>query len=418
VVWRSVKWRYKTAFTAGIFPNKMIRRFLQHGILLVAPSEINYWIMETTSIAVEEAKGYKLFTPVKLGALSLSHRVVMAPLTRMRTTKDNIPNDLMAEYYSQRATSGGYIISEATVVSPNGHGYYGEPGIYTDRHVEGWKKITKAVHEKGGKIFLQLWHNGRQSHVDLQPDGGAPVGPSAVPHDDMVFTPKGWVKASPNRALTIDEIHQLVADFRRGAERAKAAGFDGVELHGANGYLVDQFLQDGTNKRTDEYGGSIGNRVRFLLEIVEGMVAVWGGNRCAVRLGPSGTFGSISDSNPNALFSYAAEQLNRFGLAYLHIIEPRIVGSYLKEEGLQPVASAQMRKIFKGGIIAAGGFEREGAEAILQKGDADAVAFGRWFISNPDLPLRMRKGAPLAPYDRNTFYGGNEHGYTDYPFYQ
>ncbi len=397
----------------------MICRFLQCGISIVHPlAKTNHFIMETTAIAGKEAKGYKLFTPVKLGALSLSHRVVMAPLTRMRTTKDNIPNDLMAEYYSQRATPGGYIISEATVVSRNGHGYYGEPGIYTDQHVEGWKKITKAVHDKGGKIFLQLWHNGRQSHFDLQPDGGAPVGPSVVPHDDMVFTPKGWVKASPNRALNIDEIRVLVDDFRRGAENARAAGFDGVELHGANGYLVDQFLQDGTNKRTDEYGGSIGNRVRFLLEIVEGMVAVWGGDRCAVRLGPSGTFGSISDSNPAALFGYAAEQLNRFGLAYLHVIEPRIVGSYLKEEGLQPVASAQLRKIFKGAIISAGGFNREDAEAILQRGDADAVAFGRFFISNPDLPLRLQLGLPLNDYDRNTFYGGDEHGYTDYPFYK
>jgi N-ethylmaleimide reductase len=360
----------------------------------------------------------KLFSPIKIGPYQFAHRVVLAPLTRMRTVSNNIPTDLMKEYYRQRATEGGFMVSEATVVSTNGHGYYGEPAIYTIAHIEGWRKITKAIHAKGAKMFLQLWHNGRQSHVDMQPGGGMPVGPSAVPHEDLVYTPKGWVPASPNRALELEEIHQIVADYRRAAVNAIAAGFDGVELHGGNGYLVDQFLQDGSNHRMDEYGGSIENRTRFLKEIVDEMVEVWGSERVGVRLAPSGTFGSMSDSNPKALFSYVADQLNEYDLAYLHIIEPRISGSYLKEEGLQPVASEQLRKIFNGLIISAGGFDGISAEAILQKGDADMVAFGRHFIANPDLPMRLKLGLPLNLYDRKTFYGGGRKGYTDYPFYK
>ncbi|WP_210521302.1 alkene reductase [Hymenobacter terricola] len=373
--------------------------------------------METQSTATVDSSVAKLFSPVQLGPYTLGHRVVMAPLTRMRTVHNNVPTDLMVEYYSQRATKGGYIISEATVVSPNGDGYLGAPAIYTDEQVEGWKKVTSAVHAKGALMFLQLWHVGRQSHSSLQPDGGLPVGPSAIVHDDVAFTANGWVPVTQNRALEIEEIHALVEDFRQGAIRAKAAGFDGVELHGANGYLVDQFLQDGSNQRTDEYGGSIENRVRFMMEVVDAMVSVWGEHRVGVRLGPSGTFGSMSDSNPEALFAYAAEQLNRYDLAYLHIIEPRIDGSILKEEGLQPVAAAQLRKIFKGTIIVAGGFDRASAEAILEKGDADLVAFGRYFLANPDLVKRLKLDLPLNEYDRETFYGGDARGYSDYPFY-
>lgn len=374
--------------------------------------------MTTQNNTGQESAGSKLFSPVKIGSLNLSHRAVMAPLTRMRTTEGNVPYDLMAKYYAQRATEGGYIVSEATVVSPNGHGYLGAPGIYTEDQMNGWKKITRAVHEKDGKIFLQLWHVGRQSHSELQPDGGIPVGASAIPHDNVAFTSKGWIPVTQNRALLVDEIHDIVNDFRKGAEYAKKAGFDGVELHGANGYLIDQFLQNGTNQRTDEYGGSVKNRVRLLLEVVEAMVSVWGGDHVGVRLSPSGTWGGMSDSNPEALFDYAVEQLNQFGLAYLHIVEPRILGSVLKEEGLQPIAAAHFRKIFKGNIIAAGGFDKESAEAIIARGDADAVAFGRYFISNPDLIDRMKRGLPLNDYDRNSFYGGDENGYTDYPFYE
>jgi N-ethylmaleimide reductase len=359
-----------------------------------------------------------LFTPVQLGPYKLSHRIVMAPLTRMRTVTDFIPNDLLVEHYAQRATQGGYIVSEGTVISETGHGYYGAPGIYTDEQVEGWKRVTAAVHAKGGIIFNQLFHVGRQSHQALQPNGAQPIGASVVEFEDFVYTPTGWLPADINRALETEEVKALVEDYRQAAIRAKEAGFDGVELHGANGYLVDQFLQDGSNKRTDIYGGSIENRVRFMLEIVEAMVSVWGADRVGVRVGPSGTFASMSDSDPIALFSYAAEQLNKFGLAYLHIIEPRIKGSVEEEEGLEPVASMHLRKIFKGTIIAAGGFDYDKGNAILEKGDADLVAYGRNFIANPDLVYRFKNNLPLNDYDRDTFYAGDARGYNDYPTHQ
>jgi N-ethylmaleimide reductase len=330
----------------------------------------------------------------------------------------DVPNDMMAEYYGQRATGRGFIISEATTISILARGELGAPGIFTDEQVAGWKKITNVVHEKGARIFLQLWHVGRQSHTDLT-NGATPVAPSVVPFEQVVFTGKAWVPVSPHRALAIEEIPPIVEAYRRGAERAMAAGFDGVELHGANGYLPDQFLQDGSNKRTDAYGGPVENRARFLLEVTQAIVSVWGGNRVGVRIGPSGTWAGMSDSNPEATFGYVAGQLNRFGLAYLHIIEPRIKGSREVEDGLPPpVASMQLRKIFKGKIIAAGGFTPETAEDIVEKGYADLVAFGRHFIANPDLPERIRRGLPLNPYDRASFYGGDQRGYIDYPFYE
>ncbi|OKS88112.1 alkene reductase [Mucilaginibacter polytrichastri] len=359
----------------------------------------------------------KLFSPVKLGSINLDHRIVMAPLTRMRTVENFIPNDLMVEYYAQRTTYGGLIIAEATVVSETGHGYYGAPGIYTIEHVAGWKKVTEAVHAKGGKIFLQLFHAGRGSHTELQPNGALPVGASEVPHNNVVYTPTGWKPATPNRALETAEIAGVVEDFRNASVLAKDAGFDGIELHGANGYLIDQFLQDGTNKRTDEYGGSAENRVRLLSEVVGAMVSVWGGDRVGVRLSPSGSFGEMSDHNPIALFSHAAETLNQFGLAYLHIVEPRVYGSTVEVEGLRPIAAEHLRKIFKNAIISVGGYEFETAKEVIEKGDADLVAFGRHFISNPDLVRRFAEGLPLNDYDRNSFYGGDARGYTDYPFY-
>ena len=365
----------------------------------------------------------KLFAPIQIGPLALSHRVVMGPLTRSRSEQPgDIPGNLMVEYYKQRASEGGLIISEATTISIAGRGWFGAPGLYSDEQVAGWKKITGAVHAKGGYMFSQLWHVGRSSNVAMT-NGAPPVSPSVVPSywldsTPNVSTPNGWVKPSPHRALDIAEIPGVVEDYRKAAERAKAAGFDGVELHAANGYLPDEFLQDGSNKRTDAYGGSVVNRSRFLLEVVEAMVSVWGGNRVAVRIGPGGRWNSMSDSNPSALFSYVAEQLNRFGLAYLHIIEPRIKGNVAIEDGLPPVAAAQLRKIFKGKIIAAGGFDPDGAEAIVEKGDADLVAFGRHFLANPDLPKRIKLGLPLNAYDRATFYTFDPHGYTDYPFYE
>lgn len=355
-----------------------------------------------------------LFTGTRIGPYALKHRVVMAPLTRMRSDPGDIPNELMAEYYSQRSSDGGLIVAEATPVSLRGYGYAGAPGIITQEQVVGWRKITAAVHAKGGRIFLQLWHVGRQSHPLLQPDGGAPVAPSALQAEGHAYASSGPVDFSMPRALAIEEIAPIVEEFRHGARLALEAGFDGVEIHGANGYLPDQFLQDGSNLRTDAYGGPIQNRARFFLEVTAAVVAVWGEGKVGVRISPSGTYGSMVDSAPEATFGYLAEQLNQFGLAYLHVVEPRIKGTETIGAEAAPVAVAYLRKIFKGPIIAAGGFDRRSADAVLASGDADMVAFGRHFISNPDLPARMRAGVALNPYDRDTFYGGDARGYTDY----
>ena len=358
-----------------------------------------------------------LFTPVKIGPHQLCHRVVMAPLTRMRSNPGDIPSDLMVTYYSQRASKGGLIVSEATPVSIRGYGYAGAPGIYSDGQIEGWRRVTDAVHAKGGRIFLQLWHVGRQSHTDLQPNGEPPVAPSAIAAEGYAYTSQGEVPFSMPRALAPEEIPGIVEEFRAGAERALRAGFDGVELHGANGYLPDQFLQDGTNKRTDEYGGPIENRARFLLEITQAAISVWGADRVGVRLSPSGTYGSMSDSDPAATFAYVAGQLDRLGVAYLHVVEPRIKGIEEIGKGHAPVAAQHLRQKFSGTLIAAGGFTGESAAAIVAAGDADLVAFGRHFLSNPDLPERLRRNLPLNRYDRSTFYGGDGRGYIDYPPY-
>lgn len=357
----------------------------------------------------------KLFTPAQVGPYSLSHRVVMAPLTRMRSGPGDIPGDLMVEYYAQRASAGGLIISEATPVSIRGYGYAGAPGIYSNTQIEGWKRVTDAVHAKGGRIMLQLWHVGRQSHVDLQPGGDAPVAPSAIRAEGHAYTPNGEAEFSMPRALEPHEIPPIIEEFRDGAERALRAGFDGVEIHGANGYLPDQFLQDGSNTRTDDYGGPIENRARFLLEVTDAAISVWGADRVGVRLAPSGSYGSMSDSSPSATFGYVTGQLDRRAVAYLHVIEPRIKGIELIAEGQEPVATQHLRPKFSRTLIAAGGFTRESAAAIIEQGSADLVAFGRHFIANPDLPERFRRGLPLNRYDRSTFYGGDARGYTDYP---
>ena len=374
-----------------------------------------------TKAGREAGPTQKLFTPVQVGPFTLTHRVVMAPLTRSRSEQPgDIPGDLMVEYYTQRASEGGLIISEGTSISIAGRGWFGAPGMYSDVQVPGWKRITSAIHAKGSHMFSQLWHEGRSSHVSMT-NGAAPVAPSIDPQywlDSTVntSTPNGWQKPSPHRMLDISEIPGIVEDYRKAAERARDAGFDGVELHAANGYLPDQFLQDGSNKRLDGYGGSIENRTRFLMEVVEALASVWGGNRVAVRIGPGGTWNHMSDSNPDVLFDYVARQLNRFGLAYLHIIEPRVKGNVLIADGQGPVATERLRTIFRGRIVAAGGFEPETAEAIVEKGDADAVAFGRHFLANPDLPKRIKLGLLLNDYDRKTFYTFDSHGYTDYPF--
>lgn len=359
-----------------------------------------------------------LYTPIDFGSFALKHRVVQAPLTRLRSEQPgDIPGDLMAAHYGQRASYGGLQIAEATPVSILGRGYLGAPGIYDDAQIAGWEKVTDAVHAKGGKIFLQLWHVGRQSHVDMT-NGLQPVTASEVPFEQVVVTKDGWVPVSPARALESSEIPGIVEEFHGGAERAKKAGFDGVEVHGANGYLLDQFLQDGVNKRTDAYGGPVENRARLLLEVTDAAVSVWGPNRVGVRLGPSGSWASMSDSNPEATFGYAADQLNKFDLAYLHIIEPRVAGDGEPVEGKPTVAAAQIRKVYHGRIIAAGGFEREGAEEIVDNGTVDLVAFGRHFSANPDLPYRLQNKLPLNNYDRDSFWGGDHRGYTDFLPYE
>jgi N-ethylmaleimide reductase len=373
--------------------------------------------MMNTTMTDRDAQGVeKLFSPVAVGAISLLHRVVHAPTTRLRAAEDHSPSAMMVEYYRQRASKGGLLITESVHPSYDSRGYEGAPGIYTDAHVKAWKTLIDAVHEKGGRIVMQIAHDGRQSHSDLS-NGIPPIAPSVVPFEGQALTKNGWVPVSPHRAVTLDEIGRLVESFRLSALRAKAAGFDGIELHNANGYLADTFLQDGTNKRTDSYGGNIENRARFSLELVEALLSVFGPGRVGVRISPSGQWGAISDSNPDVTFGYFVDRLNRRPLAYLHIIEPRVKGVETIDEARQPVASSSLRKIYKGSIIAAGGFDRAGAEAILEKGDADLVAFGRFFTSNPDLPERLRRNLPLAPYRREAFWGGTEYLYNDFSTY-
>ena len=364
----------------------------------------------------------KLFAPLSIGSLKLTHRVVMAPLTRSRADlPDDVPNDLMVDYYTQRASKGGLIIGEATTISTSARGWLGAPGLYSDKQMEGWKNITTAVHAKKGYMFAQLWHTGRASHVSVT-GGPEPVSAWVNPDywndpDKLTSTPGGWVQPSPHRALKISEIAGIVADYRGAALRAKQAGFDGVELHAANGYLIDQFLQNGCNKRTDGYGGSIENRARLLLEVVDAMTGVWGVDRVGVRIGPDGKWNGMTDSDPKSLFTYVAKHLNSFGLAYLHIIEPRVRGNVVVAERQGPIAAEYLRTIFTGKIVAAGGFEPDTAEAVVTKGDADLVAFGRYFVSNPDLPVRIKQRLPLSDYDRNTFYTFDARGYIDYPPY-
>jgi N-ethylmaleimide reductase len=360
----------------------------------------------------------QLFSKVAVGPYQFAHRVVLAPLTRMRAESGARPGPLMAEYYAQRTSPGALLIAEATIAAANGNGYLGAPGMYDDSQIAGWKRVTDAVHAKGGKIFQQLYHAGRQSNAQLQPDGGRPVGPSEVRHGGVAYTEAGWVPNTPNRALETAEIPAIVESFRTAAERSLKAGFDGIELHGANGYLFDQFLQDGSNRRTDAYGGSIANRARLLLDTTRAVISVWGADKVAVRLGPSGSWGDMSDSDPAALFAYVADELDKLGIAYLHLIEPRIAGNVEDDaRDQQPVAARTMRAHFHGPIVVAGGFDGASAEAIVQAGDADLVAFGRHFIANPDLPERLRRELPLNDYDRPSFFGGTEIGYTDYPFY-
>jgi len=348
-----------------------------------------------------------LFSQVKIGDLTLPNRVVMAPMTRNRAP-ENIPTELMAEYYVQRATAG-LIITEGAQVSEQGIGYPATPGIHTGAQVEGWKQITKAVHASGGRIFIQLWHCGRISHPGYH-GGDLPVAPSAIRPEGQAFTYEGMKDFVTPRALETDEIPGIVNQYRHAAACAKAAGFDGVEIHSANGYLLDQFLRDGTNKRSDSYGGPIENRARLLAEVTEAVVSEVGANRVGVRISPVNAFNDIHDSDPQTLFNQVAARLSDLAIACLHVVEITMAG-----EVDQFVDMTEIRRRFGGIYIANGGYDRVKANTAIAEGRADMVSFGVPFLANPDLPERLRQDAPLNEPDESTFYGGDAHGYTDYP---
>jgi N-ethylmaleimide reductase len=352
-----------------------------------------------------------LFSPAKLGSIELKNRIVMAPLTRNRAGEGGVPQPLNTTYYEQRA-SAGLIISEATPISTMAHGYPALPGIYTDAQIAGWKKVTDAVHAKGGKIVIQLWHVGRISHPSLLPNGALPVAPSAIKPAGQAFTYQGLVDYVAPRALDASELTSIVADYVHATKSALAAGFDGVEVHAANGYLLDQFLRDGTNKRTDNYGGSFENRARLLLEVTKAVVEVAGADKVGVRLSPVNPFNDMHDSNPQALFNYVADALNVFKLAYLHAVEGGIHGGGIAD----PFDFDAFRQHFKGPYIANLSYDKRRGNAAIASGHADAIAYGVPFIANPDLVERFQADAPLNEADANTFYGGTEKGYTDYPF--
>jgi N-ethylmaleimide reductase len=352
-----------------------------------------------------------LFSPFQLGDLHLNNRLVMAPLTRNRATKGtDAPNELNARYYRQRATAG-LIISEATQISQQGQGYIWTPGIYTEAQIAGWTKVTDAVHQAGGRIFIQLWHVGRVSHVSLQPGGAKPVAPSAIAAKTKTFIESGFVETSEPRALTVEEIAGIVDDYRKAAENAKRAGFDGVEIHGANGYLIDQFLKDGTNRRTDHYGKTIENRARFALEVTDAILSVWDKNRVGIRLSPVSPANDAIDSNPAGTFGYLVRELSARKIAYIHVIEGATGGP----RDNVPFDFLALRKAFAGAYIANKAYTRDLAIETLQQNRADLIAFGKLFISNPDLVERLRKNAPLNAPKQESFYGGAGEGYTDYP---
>jgi N-ethylmaleimide reductase len=345
------------------------------------------------------------FSPYGLADLELQNRIVMAPMTRSRAVDGNVPNPHAATYYAQRA-SAGLIVTEATQVSPQGAGYIRTPGIHSAEQIAGWKKVTDAVHDAGGRVFLQLWHVGRISHPDFH-GGALPVAPSAIAADGTVFTEAGPKPMVTPRALGLSELPGIVAQFRTGAQNAKQAGFDGVEIHGANGYLLDQFTRDGANKRADAYGGSVENRVRLPLDVLDAVVGVWGPGRVGYRISPNSPFNSMSDSDPRKTFSHLVEQINQRGIGYLHVVDPIADGA----KRLSPV----LRKIFDGTYIVNGGFDIVAANAAIGKGETDLVAFGVPFLANPDLPERFKRGAALNAPDQATFYAGDSNGYIDYP---
>ena len=352
-----------------------------------------------------------LFTPFTIGDLKLPNRLVMAPLTRGRADDGSIPNPLMVEYYRQPA-SAGLIISEATHISPQGRGWVGAPGIHSAEQVRGWTRVTQAVHAEGGRIFLQLWHMGRASHPDFH-QGQLPVAPSAIAiANDHLHTPLGKKLYPVPRALQREEIPGIVQQYAVATRLAQEAGFDGVEIHGANGYLIDQFLRESSNQRTDDYGGSIENRVRFLVEVTHAVVNAWRPERVGLRLSPTSGFNDQSDRNPEALFTHAAQQLNRFNLAYLHLLEA-LPGHVLAMPG--PRVTPTIRKTFSGPLMVNGGYTAELGRQAIERGETDLISYGVPFLANPDLVERYRTGAPLNVPDFATFYAVGAKGYTDYP---
>lgn len=351
-----------------------------------------------------------LFQPYNLGPISLTNHIVMAPLTRNRAGAGLVPSELAATYYAQRATAG-LLITEATQISAQAQGYQDTPGIYTPAQVDGWRKVTDAVHAKGGHIFVQLWHVGRISHVDLQPGGAAPVAPSAIRAETKTFVNNGFADVSEPRALELDEIKDIIDDFRKASANAIAAGFDGVEIHGANGYLLEQFLKDGANQRTDEYGGSIENRARLLLDVVAAVKDEIGAERTGVRISPVSPANAISSSDPQPQYDYLVEQLDALGIVYLHVVEGATGGP----RDVSPFDYGSLRRRFKNTYIGNNGYDLALASSQLAEGKADLFAFGRPFIANPDLVERLKTQAPLATLVPETLYGGGAEGYTDYP---
>ena len=362
-------------------------------------------------MATSQDSRINLFTPIQMGPYTLPNRIVMAPMTRNRAAAGNVPHELNVEYYRQRA-SAGLIITEASQISPQGVGYPATPGIHSAEQVAGWRHITEAVHAEDGHIFLQLWHVGRISHPSLQPGGALPVAPSAIKPAGEAITYEGPQAYVEPRALELDEIPALINDYLVAAENALAAGFDGVEIHAANGYLLDQFLRDGSNQRTDKYGGAIKNRVRLLLEVTEAVTSVWGGGRVGIRISPLQPFNDMYDSNPEALFSYVVQQMNNFELAYLHVTE---MGKESPGAAGPAFDLLKLRDIYRGIYMTNAAYDRERANAALAAGEADLVAFGMLYIANPDLPERFAQNAPLNTPNPDTFYGGDAEGYTDYP---
>lgn len=361
----------------------------------------------------------KIFEPLTIGSIELQNRIIMAPMTRGRAGKERVPNDMMVEYYSLRADAG-LIISEGTQISEQGIGWEQSPGIHTEEQIAAWREVTRAVHTEGGRIFCQLWHTGRASHSYYQPRGRKPVSSSAVAKDDPVFCDKGELDPEVPHPLNVEEIGEIVADYRQAAENALKAGFDGVEIHAANGYLIDQFLRDGVNQRDDLYGGSVANRSRLLLEIVQAITEVCDHQRIGVRLSPTNPFNSMTDSDPIALFTHVAKALNEFDLAYLHLLEapPKVMDDHPMAPDDAVYVAPHIREVYEGRLMLNAGYNYDMGNDAITKGEADLIAYGVPFLANPDLVARFAQDAPLNEPDKDTFYTHGEKGYLDYPMLQ